>query len=79
MAISTYVGDYFNVVVTVEIRDKKSKKLIDIYSKILKEDTERSKVIHSEEADLVGHISTHFSKLKLGLPKNNKGGTNDRI
>ena len=76
MAISTYVGDYFDVTVIIEIRDKKSKKLIDIYSKTLKEDTERNNVIRSEEADLVGHISTHFSKLKLGLPKNNKGDNN---
>tara|TARA_R100000458_G_scaffold48889_1_gene48201 strand:+ start:1265 stop:1477 length:213 start_codon:yes stop_codon:yes gene_type:complete len=69
MAISTYVGDYFNVVVTVDVKDKQGNHILT-FSKSLDEDTESSKVIHSEEADLIGHIHTHFQKLKLGEPKN---------
>jgi|TARA_R100001530_G_scaffold73068_1_gene51538 hypothetical protein len=73
MNISKYVGDYFNVKITVEIRNKKSNELIDIYSKTLKEDSESSLVIHDRKNDLRGFMVTHFSKIKLGLP----GGEED--
>jgi hypothetical protein len=72
MAKSTYVGDYFNVKVTVEIRNKKSNELIDIFSKKLNEDSQSFLVIHDNDADLHGSLITHFQKIKLGPPREDK-------
>ena len=66
MADSTYVGDYFNVNISVDIEDKKTGQLIKKFNKRLECDNDSETVIHDFDADLHGFISCHFSKLKLG-------------
>jgi len=59
MSDSTYVGDYFDVNIIVEIEDKTT----------LETDSESHQVIHDSDIDLHGVIGCHFSKLKLGEKK----------
>lgn len=66
MADSTYVGDHFNVIISVDIENKKTGQLINKFNKRLEQDNEAHPVIHDFDADLHGFISCHFSKLKLG-------------
>ena len=66
MSDSTYVGDYFNVTISVDIEDKKTGQLIKKFNKRLESDNDSETVIHDFDADLHGFISCNFSKLKLG-------------
>ncbi len=66
MADSTYVGDYFDVNISIEIEDKKTGQLIKKFKKRLERDNDSETVIHDFDNDLHGFISCHFSKLKLG-------------
>jgi len=66
MANSTYVGDYFDVKISIDIEDKKTGQLLKKYKTSLVEDNESHQVIHDYDADLHGFISCHFTKLKLG-------------
>jgi hypothetical protein len=72
MSDSTYVGDYFDVNIIVEIEDKKTGQLIKKFKKTLKADNESHQVIHDFDVDLHGFISCHFSKLKMGEPSEPK-------
>jgi predicted transcriptional regulator len=69
MADSTYVGDYFDVNISIEIEDKKTGQLIKKFNKRLESDNDSETVIHDFDVDLHGFISCHFTKLKLGLRK----------
>jgi hypothetical protein len=66
MADSTYVGDYFDVNISIEIEDKKTGQLIKKFNRRLDGDNESHTVIHDLDNDLHGFISCHFSKIKLG-------------
>jgi len=66
MSDSTYVGDYFDVNISVEIEDKKTGQLIKKFKKRLDSDNESHTVLHDFDVDLHGFISCHFSKLKTG-------------
>ena len=57
---------------TFKIRNKKSNELIDIFSKKLNEDSQSFLVIHDNDADLHGSLITHFQKIKLGPPGEDK-------
>jgi len=67
MADSTYVGDYFDVNISIEIEDKKTGQLIKKFNKRLEQDNETHTIMHDFDVDLHGFISCHFSKLKIGL------------
>jgi hypothetical protein len=69
---STYVGDYFDVKIIVEIEDKKTGQLIKKFKRTLETDNESHQVIHDFDADLHGFIGCHFSKLALGDPSEQK-------
>ena len=69
MSDSTYVGDYFDVNIIVEIEDKKTGQLIKKFKRTLEADNESHQVIHDSDVDLHGFIACHFSKLKLGEKK----------
>lgn len=66
MADSTYVGDYFDVNISIEIEDKKTGQLINKFNKRLEQDNETHTIMHDFDVDLHGFISCHFSKLKIG-------------
>ena len=66
MADSTYVGDYFDVNISIEIEDKKTGQLIKKFNKRLEQDNETHTIMHDFDVDLHGFISCHFSKLKIG-------------
>lgn len=69
---STYVGDYFDVNIIVEIEDKKTGQLIKKFKRTLETDNESHQVIHDFDVDLHGFIGCHFSKLKMGEPNEPK-------
>lgn len=65
MADSKYVGDHFNVNIFIEIEDKKTGQLIKKFKRKIESDNESHEVIHDFDCDLHGHISCHFTKLKI--------------
>tara|TARA_R110000803_G_scaffold199895_2_gene264078 strand:+ start:3904 stop:4380 length:477 start_codon:yes stop_codon:yes gene_type:complete len=65
---STYVSDYFNVSVNVEIADKFDKP-ISSFTKIIETDNDSFGVINDLDVDLYGHISCQFQKINLGKLK----------
>jgi hypothetical protein len=65
---STYVSDYFNVSVNVEITDKKGNP-ISSFTKIIETDNDSFGVINDLDVDLYGHISCQFQKINLGKLK----------
>ena len=69
---STYVGNYFDVNIIVEIEDKKTGQLIKKFKRTLETDNESHQVIHDFDVDLHGFIGCHFSKLKMGEPNEPK-------
>ncbi len=66
MADSTYVGDYFDVNISIDIEDKKTGQLIKKFKQRLERDNDSFTVIHDFDNDIHGFIGCHFSKLKLG-------------
>jgi hypothetical protein len=65
---STYVSDYFNVSVNVEITDKKGTP-ISSFTKIIETDNDSFCVINDLDVDLYGHISCTFQKINLVTTK----------